>query len=412
MNTAFIIAEYNPFHNGHLYHIEQTRKALSPDYVAAVMSGNFVQRGDIAICDKYLRAEAAVRCGADLVVELPVKYAVSNASRFARGAVETICFFGVEGTVSFGASASLAELEKASQALSDTDVLSRIKELSRRAGKTFPAAFDAVLRSGGQEDIAVLFKDPNNILAIEYLRNIQNTDSLQAFAVRREEAYAHDSSAPSDHFASAACLREMIYKSYNDNMELYKLNNIIDFVPKPTIDLLNNAFSDGVFPVDRNKYDTAAYSRLLNMTANDFRKIDNVNQGLENRITEAIKNNSSPFDAICDIKSKRHTMARLRQIITAAVLGVTKEDVVSSPSYIRVLAFNEKGRELLGHLRETALLPIAANLSDVGSLDNCKRDVALEYSADKLFDLCLPRPRGGNRPYRAHAVYVKNNAGD
>ena len=412
MKTAFIIAEYNPFHNGHQYHIEQTRKALSPDYVVAVMSGNFVQRGDIAICDKYLRAEMAVRCGADLVVELPVKYAVSNASRFARGAVETIQAFGAEGAVSFGASASLSELEEAMQALSYPDVLSRIEELSRGEGKTFPAAFDAVLRSGGQPETADLLKDPNNTLAIEYLRNIQKTDQLQAYAVRREAAYAHDAPAPSDHFASAACLRKMIYKSYNDKSELYNLDNIVDYVPETTIDLLKNAFSNETFPIDRNKYDTAAYSRLLNMTADDFCKIDNVNQGLENRIKEAIKNNSSPFDAICEIKSKRHTMARLRQIFTAAVLGVSKDDVVSPPSFIRVLAFNEKGRELLGRIRDNALLPVAANLSDVGSLDSCRRDVALEYAADKLFDLCLPRPRGGNRPYQAHAVYVKNNAGD
>lgn len=412
MKTAFIIAEYNPFHNGHLYHIEQTRKALAPDYIAAVMSGNFVQRGDIAICDKYLRAEAAARCGLDLVVELPVKYAVSNASRFARGAVETIRAFGVEGAISFGASGSLAELKTAAEALSDPDMCSRIEQLSKGEGKTFPAAFDSVLRSCGRAETADMLKDPNNVLAIEYLRNIQKTDRLFAYAVDREAKYAHDAPVPSDRFASAAFLREAIYKSYNASSELYILNNLVDYVPRTALELLNNAVSEGAFPVDRDKFDAAAYSRLLTMSSDSFCKIDNVNQGLENRITEAIKNNSSPFDAICDIKSKRHTMARLRQIFMSAVLGVTKEDVVSPPSYIRVLAFNEKGRELLGRIRGTALLPIAANLSDVVSLDSCKRDVVLEYASDKLFDLCLPRPRGGNRPYQAHAVYVNNNAGD
>lgn len=407
MKTAFIIAEYNPFHNGHRYHIEQTRKTLSPDCVAVVMSGNFVQRGDIAVCDKYLRAEAAVRCGADLVVELPVKYAVSNASRFARGAVETIGAFGLEGNVSFGASASLAELEKAVKALSDPDILSRIEELSRGAGKTFPAAFDTVLRSDGKTEIADLFQDPNNVLAVEYLRSMQSVKTLCPFAVRRSAEQAHDSTVPAENVASAAFLREGIYELYNDKIEIYNLYNVVKYIPEEAAKLLKTAVSDGAFPLDRAKYDAAAYSRLLTMTADDFRKIDNVNQGLENRITEAIKNHSSPFDAIFDIKSKRHTMARLRQIFTAAVLGVTKEDASSSPAYLRVLAFNDKGRELLGVMRSNALLPIAANLSDVSNIPECVHDAALEYTADKLFDLCLPVPRGGNWPYQAHALYIK-----
>lgn len=404
MQSAFIISEYNPFHNGHRYHIAQTKKQTGADAVIAVMSGNFVQRGDIAICDKFLRAEMAVRCGADLVVELPLKYAISNASRFASGAVQTITAFGLSGAVSFGASSDLSSLIQANEVTSDKSLQQEIDDISRNMGKTFPAAMDMALRERGKDRIADLLNDPNNVLALEYLKRIAACPDLRPVAIRRSIETGHNAEDACDGFANGALIRSKIY-------DQDQINAIEDALPEATVDILKSAVASGRFPTDREKYRVAIYARLLTLKADDFARIDNVSQGLENRIVQAIRQYSRPEEAIAEIKSKRYTMSRLRQIFTAAMLGVTREDVVSPPAYLRVLAFNETGRKLLAVMRETAQVPIITNLSDAANDPHCTRDVSLDYLADKLFDLCLPEPRGGNRSFLDHPVYIKKSAG-
>ena len=409
MKTAFIIAEYNPFHNGHLYHIEKTKEGTDAEAVVAVMSGNFVQRGDIAIGNKFLRAESAVRCGVDLVVELPVKYAVSNAVHFAKGAVQTIKAFGIGGEISFGASSSLEELQQSLSLIEDKELLRQIEEMSRLQGKTYPAALDAVLRKANHTKTANILNDPNNVLALEYLKALAGYNSLLPFAVERKLEKGHLSETETEGFASAKYIRDGFYEDIRSHKDICR-SEYWKLIPENAAETLISAYQDGHFPADRNKYDVASYSRLLCMTAQDFIRIDNVSHGLENRIAQAIKNSSSTEEAIATIKSKRYTMARLRQIFTAAVLGVTKEQVDSAPSYLRVLAFNETGRRLLARLRSTAGIPIVTNLSDIIDNAACAADAALEYGADKLYDLCLPAPRGGNRPFLEHSVYIRNNA--
>lgn len=186
--------------------------------------------------------------------------------------------------------------------------------------------------------------------------------------------------------------------------------DINSVLPDKASALFFNAAEKGLLPADREKYNAAAYSRLLQLTAADFTQIDNVSHGLENRIFQAIRDNISLEDCIAAIKSKRYTMARLRQILTAAVLGVNREDVESPPTYLRVLAFNETGRKLLSELRDSVSIPLVTNLSDIKRNAACARDLAIECTADKLFDLCLPVPRGGNRPFLSHPIYIKNGA--
>ena len=408
MKTAFIVAEYNPFHNGHRYHVQQTREKTDADAVVAVMSGHFVQRGDIAIGDKFLRAEAAVRCGVDLVVELPVKYAVSNASRFAVGAIRTINAFGIDGVVSFGASSSLEELEQALRVICDEKVQEQIVEISKTKGKTYPAALDVLLRYRGDFKTADVLTDPNNVLALEYLKAIAQYDTLRPLAVERSLEKGHHADAGPEGYAGASYIRQLIEKNSEDHFEI--LRGCRRLIPDPVAELLQTADQIGRFPTDRRKYDAALYSRLLLLKEEDFSKIDNVSHGLENRIVQVIRSCSGTDEAIAAIKSKRYTMARLRQIVTAAALGIRKEDAASLPTYLRVLAFNENGRKLLGQIRSTAELPVVTNLSDAIRNPLCAADAELEYSSDKLFDLCLPVPRGGNRPFLDHPVYVKNCA--
>ena len=407
MKTAFITAEYNPFHNGHRYHIRQTRECLGAECIVAVMSGNFVQRGEPAVCDKFLRAETAVRGGADLVVELPVKYAVSNAGRFAAGALAVMRSFGKEGSVSFGASADLDALLRLRQTLSDPAFTEQTAETSRKTGKAYPAAADCLLRESGLYSEAALLQDPNNVLAAEYLKNMEQDTLLAPYAVRRDGGSSHNVMTPLDELASAAYIREQIYREAYNGVNVTDWETVEKLVPDSTAAVLRQAYDEGRFPSDKRLFAVASFARLTLLDEFAFAKIDNVSQGLENRIVQSIRNASSLDETISLIKSKRYTMARLRQILTAAVLGITKEDVTSGPTYIRVLAFNETGRAWLASVRKTVCVPLATNLSDVYNREACARDAALEYTADKLFDSCLPRPQGGNRPFLTHPVYVK-----
>ena len=408
MKTAFIIAEYNPFHNGHRRHIGETRRLQGAERVVAVMSGNYVQRGETAVCDKMLRAEAAVRCGADLVLELSVKYAVSNAGRFARGAAAVIAACGMEAAVSFGASAPLEELENLAALLADPVLSEEARAVSRERGKTYPAAVDLLLRQKGFAREADLLHDPNNVLAVEYLKQLASYDTLCPFAVRRSLSQSHVAAEPDGDIASAGYIRRLIDEEYRQDRALSCPFRFSRYLPAECVPLLEEAVRAGRFPADRALFAAAAFSRLLLLTREGFAALDNVNQGLENKIVRAIRDSASVEEAVLAVKSKRFTMARLRQIMLAGVLGVTKEDASSVPSYLRVLAFNETGRGLLAELRETARLPVVTNLSDVKNDPACRRDAELEYHADKLYDACLPVPRGGNRPYREHPVYVRD----
>lgn len=407
MKTAYITAEYNPFHNGHRYHIRRTRELLGAECIVAVMSGNFVQRGEPAVCDKFLRAEAAVRGGADLVVELPVRYAVSNAGRFAAGAIAVMRCFGKAGSVSFGASAGLDELISLRRTLSDPAFTERTADISRQTGKAYPAAADCLLRENGLFREAAILQDPNNVLAVEYLKNMEREPLLTPFAVKRDGGSSHNVMAPSGETASAAYIRERLFPQGRNGTADVDWEAVETLVPGLSAAILRQAYDEGRFPADRRLFAVASFARLTLLDETAFAKIDNVSHGLENRIVRSIRNASSLDEAIGLIKSKRYTMARLRQILTAAALGITKEDAASAPTYIRVLAFNETGRAWLAGVRKTALVPLATNLSDVYNREDCARDAALEYAADKLFDACLPTPQGGNRPFLTHPVYVK-----
>ena len=404
MRTAFIIAEYNPFHNGHRYHIEQTRKC-GADAIAVLMSGNFVQRGDLAVADRFVRAECAVRCGADLVLELPVKYAVANATKFAGGAIRAIEACGLDGMLSFGASASPELLLQACAALQETQTKEQALNLSATKGKSYPAALEQVLREQGRSELADLLKDPNNILGLEYLKSLKDSDRLSPLIIERPREYGHDSTDAAGGFVGAGYIRSLIdAQTVKDPFDADILQEV---TPDGVRRVLTSASEKGRFPVDRQKAELMLYARLISKNAADFSKIDNVSQGLENKLAEALRLHATVTDALMEVKSKRYTLARLRQIAVASALGLTRDDTDSTPSFLRVLAFNEAGRRLLSELRETAQIPIVTNLSDVSRRESCIRDAELDYLEGKLFDLCLPSPEGGNPSFLRHPVYVR-----
>ncbi len=338
--VAGIVAEYNPFHRGHAYHIAETRSILGADCaVVSVMSGDFVQRGDAAVFDKFTRAEMAVRGGADLVLELPLRWSLSSAEGFARGGVRLLAATGVVTHLSFGSeTGDLAPLQRAADGLRDPALAKRLKSELQR-GLSFPAARQRALESVIGADAAVL-SNPNNLLAVEYLRAMRDLGAaLAPLAIRRVGA-GHDAAGESD-YPSASWLRERMRAG----------ESVSAWVPQ-----LPEAK-----PVFLDDLEVAVLSRLRMLPKEAFAALPDCSEGLENVLYQAVHSAATLEGILAAAKSKRYPMSRLRRMLLCAALGVQRD---AQAPYLRVLAANEQGRALLHDMRKTASLPVITKPAD------------------------------------------------
>jgi predicted nucleotidyltransferase len=335
-----IICEFNPFHNGHKYLINTVKG--NNDSVICVMSGNFVQRGEFAVYDKFTRAKSALENGADLVIELPCAYSLMSAKGFAHNAVRILESTGVVNQIAFGTECdNINELYEVSEKIKTCDVQIK-EELSN--GLSYPAARRKAV--GSQ-----LLDYPNNILAVEYISETK----LPCTAVKRI-GKGHDTD---DSQYSASAIRK--------NLSINEISSM-------------------------NNCEVAILAKLRTMKKEDFLLIDDVSEGLENRIVEAVKTSLSLNELYDKIKTKRYTHSRIRRIILKAYLGITKEYTFDVP-YLRILGFNEKGKELLSKMKENATLPIVSRYSDIKELDdNCKKLFELECVCTDLYNLGYKKP--------------------
>ena len=381
MKTTGIVAEYNPFHNGHKAHVEACR-ANGATHIVACMSGNFVQRGSVAIMDKRARAAAALRGGVDLVVELPVPFAVATAEVFAKGGVSVLEALGCVDALSFGSECDdLERLMAAAKAVTDPEVDALIKtELS--GGVSYPTARAYAVRSVCGADIADVLEGPNNILAVEYLKQLTALGSgMQAEPVLRV-GNSHDALTATDEFASASMLRIMLERS---DLRAF------DYMPETTELEFKRMMNVGRAPVRVEESERAILSRLRMLTAEDIRKAPDVSEGLENRIYNAIQSATSLEELYDIVKTKRYTHSRIRRIVTALYLGILPEDRETVP-YIRVLGFNDRGLEVLKAAKERATLPVITKAAAIAELDeNARHTFDLECRATNLYNLATPR---------------------
>lgn len=407
MKISFIACEYNPFHNGHKLHINETKNHFS-DPVCCVMSGNFVQRGDIALCEKHIRAKTAVLNGADLVLELPVKYATSTASLFAEGFVKTAVSTGLGCNFSFGAEGDLSSLREISQ-LIHSDAAEEYAENRSDKSISYAEAKARYISEETGSDFNAFLKDSNNILALEYLHAIENFSKESDVFVLKRAGVSHDSNIASENFASASFIRNKIYEHYEDTGTINGLYNIEKYIPENVMFALLEAYSSGVFPSVKDKYSTAVLSVLSRISKDEILNINSVNAGLENRIYENIRTAGNLSELFDKIKTKRYPHSRIRQIITQASLGISRDDINSGINYIRVLAFNDNGREILHKMKETSAVPVVMNLSEIDKTDAAAvRDAELDYLSGKLMNLCSPLSINSNTEYSIPPVYVRD----
>ena len=365
-----IIAEYNPFHNGHLYQIEESVKATGAEVVIAAMSGNFVQRGVPAIADKWQRAEAAVRSGVDIVIEIPTVFACNSAHNFAEAGVEILENLGAD-FISFGSeSGNIEELKGIARIIDEnSEYIENFISKKTKDGWSYPRARRAAVESITGASAASLLDSPNNILAIEYIGKISN--ALPVTIMRTGPGY--NEFETTEKFASATAIRSLI----NEN------EDISHFMPEEA----KNIFFKSE-PVDKDVYFRLICHKVLSADSTDMEKAPAGGEGLANKLKASIRMCSNLEELSESLKSKRYTRTRIDRFICQTLLGIDREK--KTDNYIRVLGLSSNGREYIREVKksETCRLPIITNINkDIKNFKGIGYGISVDILAADIYNI-------------------------
>ena len=357
MNITGIITEYNPFHNGHLYHLREGKKNTNADAIICVMSGNFVQRGGPAIIDKWKRTEMALNNGVDLIIELPTYYAVSSAEFFAKGSVSILHNLGIVNNLFFGSECGdVDKLTALSKILvnEDTQLKSLIKEHLAK-GDTFAKAREkSLIQYLKDEEINKIITSSNNILGIEYIKSILRLNSTITPSTLKREGSNYNDKNLSNSFSSATAIRELL-KNKNS------LENLKNLIPKESYEIFSK-LQDENYPLvfDEDMFKFIKYKIQTNCII--FNNLYEITVGLENKLIKEITSSNSYEDFILKVKSKRYTYSKISRILTHIYLGLDSNTFlnIDNPNnlYARVLGFNNRGREVLSLIKRNSSIPL------------------------------------------------------
>ena len=378
MKAVGLVTEYNPFHNGHLYHLNKAMELTGADISVAVMSGDFVQRGELAVLDKYTRASMALNSGVNLVVELPVNYAVSSAESFAAGALKVLNYIKAD-SIAFGSeSGDIERLSKLAHILCDNeDTL--YNEISKYTanGISYAAARQKTVEKLTDKDTAAMLTSSNNILAVEYLKAIiKNNYAIKPYTVQRQGDSYNDTDIRSE-YASATALRENL-----------KADNISEYIPVKA-GLILSSNTNYIYPDDITE---ALFTRLLdilfassydkNVFIENVMQYPDVNKEIAGRLyksamdmitrtvpqgAESKDNGLFSFGSLCEhIKTKEVPLSRIKRALVRITLGLDKKHMekYANEPYIRVLGFDKKGQEYLSYIRKTVEVPLITKTAD------------------------------------------------
>ena len=402
-----IIAEYNPFHNGHLYHIHKSIEESNAEYVICVISGNFVQRGNTSIINKWTKAKMAIANGADLVLELPTIYSTSSAENFAEGAIKLLDSLGVVDTISFGMEANdIATLNNVANVLFQEPkeyVTMLNHELSR--GISFPKARENALLMylNDIKRYANVLSGANNILGIEYLKALKKLKSpLKPLGIKREKVYYNDEAIVDD-FASATAIRKFIAGQ--------KFDEIRKVIPRSSYILLGQELQKGHYVLDLSKFQKEILYILRKMSVQEIQNLPDVSEGLENAIKNAADSCNNIIDLVNMIKSKRYT----QRILVYALLGIDKKMMETSKKvvpYARVLGTSEKGKnlisEIMGKNSKANLITSVKNFLETSKNKNLKEMLNLDIYATNVYTLGYEADSWSNLDYTNKIVTIKD----
>ena len=390
MNNVAIIAEYNPFHNGHAYQISQIRKNFEGAKIISVMSGSFTQRGTPSLLDKWTKARLAIIGGCDLVIELPFTSAVRSAQDFARGAIRLIDKLGIVDAISFGAEISdLNLLQSAAKIIDDKNFPAQIKlEMSR--GISYAAAVTKILSRVLNVDENI-FRKPNTILAIEYLRALP--ENIQPILIERVGASYNDSTL-TENFSSATAIRLAVY---DENPNWQKISQAVN---ESTLAELKAAKQN---LVDEKFLFRPLVTKILTTSPADLREIYGMREGLEYRLIGAAKS-AKTFDELVNlVTERRYPISRVKRLFLYTLMNLTAKKVaeLEGGDFVRILAFNDDGRALLKKIRQASTLPIVTkvtkHLNERELFDEnilpYKKNLALDVLTTDLREILFSKPQ-------------------
>ncbi|PEW12576.1 hypothetical protein CN440_08970 [Bacillus cereus] len=383
-----MVVEYNPFHNGHLYHVQQTKKLTQSDIIIAVMSGPFLQRGEPALISKWYRTKMALANGVDLVVELPYIFATQKAETFANGAisilnalrVSEICFGSEDGQIeNFYNTISVQKNEEETF----NYLVKQFMDAGNSYAKATSDAFSLILTSEKNIDMS----QPNNILGFQYMKAIlSQNSSIQAQTIKRFASHYHDETFNDQHIASATSIRKQLFS------EEGSFTTIEPFLPQATTSLLANYKQNYGILHNWEQYFSFFKYRLMTMSPGDLRHIYEIEEGLEHRILSKIQNSSSFYSFMEALKTKRYTWTRLQRACTHILTNTTKEEIRSAnieqhAPYIRLLGMSQKGQTYLSKNKKKIELPI---LTHTKTFDHAALDI--EKKANSVYFSIMHEP--------------------
>lgn len=401
-----IICEYNPFHNGHLYQLNESINLINPDYVLCIMSGNFVERGNTALISKWARTEMALRAGADMVVELPTIYSISSAENFAAGAIKILNSLKSETYLSFGSECDDIEtLKKFAEILVEepSEYVTMLNhELDK--GLSFPKAREnaMLLYVNDIRNSANVLSGSNNILGIEYIKQIIKTGNKITPINIKRIGTDYNSLSTSNNIASATAIREMIIQK----------KSVKKLMPKSSYDILKQELGNGRFVLDISQFEKQIIYKLRSMDVDEIANLPDVSEGLEYKIKEAANSCNTLETLTFMIKSKRYTMTRINRILLYALLNITKQDYViaqkNSP-YLRVLGVSEHGKILLSELSQNRKLNVITSVKQFLNKNNNKfLNIMLENDifASDVYTLEYKKNPNANLDYTTPLIVI------
>jgi len=408
MKVLGLVVEYNPFHNGHLYHIKEAKKITGAEYVVCVMSGNFIQRGEPAIVNKWARTKMALLGGADLVIELPVPYALASAEYFAYGAVKILNDIGITDYLCFGSeTGKIKPLDDIAGILCDEPLLYKsLLKNELKKGLSYPAAKNfALLKYFHAEKelyknidkfykgIDNLLDKSNNILGIEYLKALKRLNSkIVPFTIKRINN-DYNTEKITGSISSATAIRKHLL-----NTQDFSLQNISETLPKSSFKILDEEFSNGRGPVFASCFYPVISALIRKMPANYIKETAYVQEGLENRIKRAADNTGTYNELVGKICTKRYTITRVQRILMSIMIGITSNDIKNfiqfGPQYARILGFNESGKYLMSLIKKKSSIPLIQKTANFKNYCNplLKRMLELESISTDLYVLGYKNP--------------------
>lgn len=413
MQAVGVIVEYNPFHNGHQWHIAEAKKLSGCPFVVGVMSGNFVQRGEPAIFDKWKRAEMGIRGGVDLIIELPSVFAVRSAQYFATGGIRLLHSLGIVSHICFGAENANIEMLKKIATATDNVTIMNDMHMNLQSGKNYAAALGQALEKHYSISSDIIASS-NNILAVEYLRAMEKFAPNQIpIAVTRQYSKYNDRTITT-RFASATAIRHAIVNDMTITDELRLA------LPVTTLHMLQSILEEKRGPVTLSNLSTIILSQLRMTTLKRLEHLPTVSEGLHYKIRDCSLLAANIQQLLTLLKSKRYTSTRLQRILIHALLGTTQSQLTSfdeqGPLYARILAFNQNGRLLLKHMNQHSAIPFITKTThylnskqrDSHKLTPLQQMLSVDTLSSDIYSLGMPPSSWnvGAWDFRYPALYI------